>query len=57
MKRSIMIWVISGIVYLGIVITGYSVYKSMNPDTVYPENNQEKENVYQNLSHDEHAGI
>lgn len=33
MKRSIMIWTIAGIVYLGAVIGGYSVYDSMNSKT------------------------
>jgi YVTN family beta-propeller protein len=30
MKKSIMIWAVSAIVYLGIVIAGYSVYANMN---------------------------
>lgn len=54
MKRSIMIWAISGIVYLGIVIAGYSVYASMNPKTdeytTHTANNQEEKK-----SHKEHA--
>lgn len=29
MKRSIMIWAIAGMVYLGAVIGGYSVYDNM----------------------------
>ncbi len=34
MKRSMMIWGISGIVYLGAVIAGYSVYASKSPQPV-----------------------
>ena len=33
MKKSIMIWAISAIVYLGIVIGAYSVFDSINPKT------------------------
>lgn len=53
MKRGIMIWVISAIVYLGIVITGYSVYASMNSNPVHP---QVEKSVYQSMNHGEHAG-
>lgn len=31
MKKSIMIWAASAVLYLGIVIAGYSVYASINP--------------------------
>ncbi|RAN80582.1 hypothetical protein [Bacillus sp. SRB_331] len=47
MKRSIMIWAISGIVYLGVVIGGYSIYASVNPKTAentnHAVNNQKEE--------------
>jgi len=31
MKKSIMVWAASAVLYLGVVIAGYSVYASMNP--------------------------
>lgn len=49
MKRNIMIWTISAIVYLGVVIAGYSVYASMNPKTDehtnHAANDQEEKNM------------
>ncbi|QQZ10401.1 hypothetical protein [Heyndrickxia vini] len=33
MKKGMMIWTISALVYLGLVIAGYSVYASINPKT------------------------
>ncbi|KFN04622.1 hypothetical protein D0U04_14490 [Bacillus clarus] len=58
MKRSIMIWAISGIVYLGVVIGGYSVYASVNPKTAentnHVVNNQKEEKG--DKQHNAHAG-
>lgn len=31
MKKSIIVWAASAVLYLGVVIAGYSVYASMNP--------------------------
>ncbi|MFS0593190.1 hypothetical protein AB1L05_16510 [Cytobacillus horneckiae] len=57
MKRSIIIWAISGIVYLGVVIAGYNVYASMNPKTDEhtnrAANEQEEEDMDNHLGHNE----
>ncbi|MGQ4665674.1 hypothetical protein ACUIJN_07480 [Metabacillus halosaccharovorans] len=57
MKRSMMIWTISAIVYLGLVITGYSVYASMNPKTTEHANHSDDQvegNVTDQTSEHEH---
>lgn len=58
MKKSILIWTISAIVYLGIVIIGFNVYASMNPDTEehnnHPTTEQEEENMDHQNSHHAH---
>jgi hypothetical protein len=60
MKRGIMIWAISAIVYLGVVIASYSVYASMNPKTDehinHTTTDQGEENMSQQHSHNEHHG-
>lgn len=60
MKRSIMIWTVSAIVYVGLVIAGYSVYASMNPKkdehTNHAANDQEGDGMNQHNTHNEHAG-
>ncbi|MBX9971064.1 hypothetical protein H7K06_26455 [Priestia aryabhattai] len=59
MKKSIMIWAVSAIVYLGIVIAGYSVYASLNPRTDEHINHavdqKEEEKVNHQSSHHEHG--
>ncbi|WP_338787217.1 hypothetical protein [Metabacillus sp. FJAT-53654] len=58
MKKSILIWTFSAIVYLGIVIIGFNVYASMNPDTEehnnHPTTEQEGENMDHQNSHHAH---
>lgn len=57
MKKSILIWTISAIVYLGIVIVGFNVYASMNPNTEEHTNHateQKEENTNHQNSHHEH---
>ena len=60
MKRSIMIWAVSAIVYLGVVIAGYSVYAGINPKTDertnHTESDQKGENMNNHNGHNEHAG-
>ncbi|MFP3846073.1 multicopper oxidase family protein [Priestia filamentosa] len=55
MKRSIMIWVISAIVYLGVVIASYSVYANINSKadehTNHAANDQEEENMNHQNGH------
>jgi hypothetical protein len=54
-----MIWTISAIVYLGVVIAGYSVYASMNPKTDEHTNHavdqKEEENMNHQSSHHAHG--
>ncbi|MBM7716890.1 flagellar basal body-associated protein FliL [Bacillus thermophilus] len=48
MKRSVLIWLVTGIVYLGAVIAGYSLYANMNSNTDEPANHgamQTEENM------------
>lgn len=52
MKRSILIWIISAIIYLGIVIAGYSVYASMDQTT--DEHNHRMEVIMNH--HNSHSG-
>ncbi|WP_144549606.1 hypothetical protein [Bacillus sp. X1(2014)] len=59
MKKSIMIWAVSAITYLGIVIVGYSVYANINPK---PEEHshhttaeQGEESMNHQQSHQEHG--
>ncbi|MBU7591178.1 hypothetical protein [Metabacillus halosaccharovorans] len=58
MKKSILIWTISAIVYLGIVIIGFNVYASMNPNTekeaTHTPTEQEEENMDHQNSHHSH---
>ncbi|HZH58787.1 MAG TPA: hypothetical protein VEY70_04250, partial [Metabacillus sp.] len=57
MKRSMLIWTISAIVYLGLVITGYSVYASMNLKTTEHANHsddQVEENATDQTGEHEH---
>ncbi|WP_160720588.1 hypothetical protein [Bacillus sp. USDA818B3_A] len=58
MKKGIMIWAISAIVYLGIVIAGYSVYASINPKSEEHDNRattaQEEESMNHQHSDQEH---
>nr|WP_257535862.1 hypothetical protein [Mesobacillus foraminis] len=50
MKKTILIWAISAIVYLGVVIAGYSVYASSNSETDPHTNHQGEENMnHQNV--------
>lgn len=58
MKKSIMIWAVSAIVYLGIVIAGYSVYASINPKSEehnYTTTEQEEESMDHQHSHQENG--
>lgn len=61
MKKSIMIWTISAIVYLGIVIAGYSVYASVNPKaeehTTHTTSEQEEENMNHQHNHHQHQAV
>lgn len=50
MKRSIMIWAISAVVYLGVVIAGYSVYANMNPKTGEHINHAAKDPQEKNMN-------
>jgi hypothetical protein len=58
MKKSITVWGISAIVYLGVVITGYSVYAGINPNTDEQVNHtatgHEEENTNKQNSEHEH---
>lgn len=58
MKKSIMIWAVSAIVYLGVVIAGYNVYASMNPKMdeqgAHVASSQEEENMDNHSSRNEH---
>ncbi|OLS34262.1 hypothetical protein [Bacillus sp. MRMR6] len=58
MKKSIMVWATSAIVYLGVVIAGYSVYASMNAKTDEQTNHtvreQEEENINNENGHNDH---
>jgi flagellar basal body-associated protein FliL len=51
MKKSIMIWAVSAIVYLGIVIAGYSVYASINPKSEEHNNHTTTEQGEESLNH------
>jgi hypothetical protein len=51
MKKSIMIWAVSAIVYLGIVIAGYSVYASINPKSEESNNHTTTEQGEENMNH------
>ncbi|RWR12584.1 hypothetical protein QNH23_16580 [Siminovitchia fortis] len=59
MKRNIWIWVVSAVVYLVIVIAGYSVYASVNAkadgQTNHADVEQEEENMDHQHSHHEHG--
>ncbi|MEK4029863.1 hypothetical protein MKZ02_15265 [Pseudobacillus sp. FSL P4-0506] len=56
MKRSVMIWAVTAIVYLGVVIAGYSVYANMNPKTDEQTNHtEEEENMNHQHSHGNHV--
>lgn len=50
MKKSTLIWAASAIVYLGVVIAGYSVYASMQPDK--GEHNDEHSAQHSDHEHD-----
>lgn len=54
MKRNIMIWAIAGIVYLGVVIGGYSTYASVNQKTD-EHTNHTADNQDAEKSHNEHT--
>jgi uncharacterized membrane protein YkoI len=51
MKKSIMIWAVSAIVYLGIVIAGYSVYASINPKSEEQNNDTNVEQGEESMDH------
>jgi hypothetical protein len=54
MKRSTATWAISAIVYLGIIIIGYSVYANMNPKTEVTDDHNSKKSDQHN-SKNEHT--
>ncbi|CAH2715900.1 hypothetical protein BACCIP111895_03084 [Neobacillus rhizosphaerae] len=54
MKKSIMIWAVSAIVYLGIVIAGYSVYASINPKSEEHNNHTATEQGEESRNHQQH---
>ncbi|MCI2256474.1 hypothetical protein L2D08_19220 [Domibacillus sp. PGB-M46] len=60
MKKSIMVWAASAVLYLGVVIAGYSVYASMNPKAGEHTDHtaatvQEEEAVDNQSNHDSHG--
>lgn len=61
MKKSILIWTISAIVYLGVVIVGFKVYASMNPKSeehvTHETTDQEEENKNHSHHDDENHSV
>ncbi|KYC75526.1 MULTISPECIES: hypothetical protein [Bacillus] len=60
MKRGILIWAVSAIVYLGLVIAGYSLYATVNPktneQTKHADHDQEKmDNQEGHQAHEDHS--
>lgn len=62
MKKSNMFWAISAIVYLGVVIAGYSVYASVNPKSeehdnhkTTPEGEEDMNHQHSQLEHEDHS--
>ncbi|MBY0156811.1 MULTISPECIES: hypothetical protein [Cytobacillus] len=52
MKKGILIWTLSAIVYLGAVIAGYNVYASINPKTEEHANQKTTNQEGENMNHD-----
>lgn len=55
MKRSIMIWTISGLIYLGVVIAGYNIYAGMKPEPAADTDGTMKEQMEENMNN--HSGM
>ncbi|MET4566729.1 hypothetical protein [Bacillus subtilis] len=60
MKQGILIWAVSAIVYLGLVIAGYSLYATVNPktneQTKHADHDQEKmDNQEGHQAHEDHS--